>query len=255
MKYCWMILAVIVFGSIGGLLYLKHHKSKTCLDDATIIVGTNAEYQPFSWVKDGEIVGLDIDIIKEVGKRLNKKIKIVDMSFTMLIPEIQTGRIQVIAAGLTPTAERAKQLRFTKPYITGDPLVIITMANKQPITNVQELTGKTVVVNEGYTADFWASSQSGFSLYRVDNPAMALLALGNGRADAFVAASSSVKPFFDQYGKEQYQIHSLDGVGDQYALAISKACPKLYDEIETVMAQMVQDGTMAALKKKWGFND
>ena len=82
------------------------------------------------------------------------------MSFTALIPEIQLGKVQVIAAGMSPTQERARQVLFTEPHFSGSPLVLISKKEKA-INSLNDLSGKTVVVNEGFTSDSYVSNIEG----------------------------------------------------------------------------------------------
>ena len=85
-----------------GLVFWYVKKPAAQEDQNILNVGTNAEYQPFSFLDNNdEIVGLDIDIAKEVCNRLGKKCVLHSLSFDALIPEIQLGTIHMIAAGIT----------------------------------------------------------------------------------------------------------------------------------------------------------
>lgn len=228
-------------------------KKPTPLSSNVIIVGTNAEYPPFSYKENNEIVGLDIDVIKEVFKRLKKEFLLKDMPFDALIPEIQHGGIQVIAAGINPTEERAKRVIFTKPHITGNPLQIVALKSDSPITGIQDLKGKRVVVNEGYFSDSYISDQEGLLITRLSSSLVSdgILAVQSGAADAFVAAKNSLQPFFNTIDSKSFQIISLQGTEDSSALAISKNYPQLADQIQNILNTMEQDGTMLKIKKKW----
>ena len=130
---------IIVF--ITSLIFIvsvffmyKYKKLRSTISPSkTFIVGTNAEYPPFCSVENGNIVGFDIDIAKDIAKRLGKEIIIKDMAFEALIPELQIGKIHFAAAGLTPTPEKAKKVLFTEPYLKGDPLLIICPKEKKGI--------------------------------------------------------------------------------------------------------------------------
>ncbi|MDB6081397.1 MAG: artP, partial [Chlamydiia bacterium] len=158
--------------------------------DAKIIVGTNAEFPPFTFIDKGEVVGFDIDVAKEVCKRLGKEMQLKDMPFDALVPELTLGYVQFVAAGMSHTEERAKRVLFTKSYGSNDPLVILTLTKKM---SLDDLTGKTVVVNEGFTADLFMSSKPGITLVRLSTPVDAFLALKAGRADAYVTAKSTIQ--------------------------------------------------------------
>ncbi len=217
----------------------------------TIVVGTNAEYQPFSFLRDGAIVGFDIDVAKEVVKRLGKKIEIIDMPFDMLLPYLQMGTVQIIAAGISPKPSRAKHVLFTKPYFENDPLLVITPKKDAPITALDQLDGKTVVVNDGYTADSYMSERKNVHIQRLATPAQAFLALSSGRADAYVAATSSVQRFLATHADE-FNTYIIGDTSDAYALVISPEHATLLQPIQDALDAMLNDGTLNALKKTWG---
>lgn len=243
------LLLVTVF-----VLWRSTDKNSVLKDDSVLIVGTNAEYEPFSFIENNEIVGFDIDVITEVANRLGKKIEFKDMPFDALLPKIQFGDIQIIAAGLTATPEKAKKILFTKPYLTGDPLVVISLAKNPVVTSLKDLDGKEVVVNEGYTADLYMSTIPGPLIKRLATPAEGFLALTSGGVYAFVAAQSSVKPYFEKYGTQKFNIFVFDGAQDNYSFAISKHYPDLLVLVQKALDAMEQDGTIAFFKQKWNFS-
>lgn len=227
---------------------------------ATVIIGTNAEFPPFSFKDDKDtILGFDIDVITEVFKRLDKKTVLKDLPFDALIPEIQMGNIHVIAAGITPTPERAQQALFTKPHLTGNPLVIISPIAGQDesgkgVTSLEDLSGKTVIVNEGYLADSFMSEQPEIELIRLSSALVSdgMLALTNKRGDAFVTAQYSMKPYFEKYNRNDFNITTIPNTQETSAFAISKHYPDLGHSIQKTLDAMENDGTLNTLRKKWG---
>ena len=219
-------------------------------NDDTLIVGTNAEYPPYSFIENDIIVGFDIDVIKHVAQKLNKKIDLQDMPFEALLPAAQVGSIEVIAAGISPTPERAKKLLFTEPYLTGDPLLIISKKIK-PLKTVEALTGKNVVVNEGFRADYYVSDLKGPIVTRLATVTEAFMALKSGRADAFVTAKSPVQSYFKQQGSTDLAITELPTTTDEYALVVSPKNKRLLPKIQEVLNTMKEDGTLKHFKEKW----
>lgn len=248
-----LTIALLLFLSIIAVWYYSHKSAPAVAqDDTTLIVGTNAEFPPFTFIKNGEIVGFDIDVIKEVAHLLDKKIVFKDMSFDSLIIEALGGHIQVIAAGMTCTPEREKKIFFTAPYISGDPLVIVTLANQPKVNSLADLTGKEVIVNEGFTADTYMSTIKGPVLIRLATSTEALMALKAGQAHAFVSALNALKPLFDVYGKEAFSITPIEGTNENCSLGVSKQFPELFAAIDQTIQEMVKDGTIKNLKEKWG---
>lgn len=220
--------------------------------DKTIIVGTSADFPPFSF-RDNEnnIVGFDIDVVKEVAKRLNKEIDIQDRPFGTLLPQLELGHIHMIAAGMTPTEERAKQVNFTKSYLSANPLLIVTPSQAPRATSLDDLKGKDVIVNMGYTADLYMSKLPNINLIRLSKVADALNALDYGKAYAFVTASFTLQPYLKD-SKDKYNYLRLEETDEQNALALSKALPADFTaSVQKALDDMEADGTLEALKKKW----
>lgn len=218
----------------------------------TLIVGTNSEFPPFSFKEKDTLIGFDIDVLEAIGQRLNKKIVFKDMPFDALIPAIQLGDIHMIAAGISPTPERSQKVFFTEPIFKGSPLVIVVSKNNHSINNILDLVGKTVVVNEGYFADMYISKIAGINVYRLSTALISegLMALQSGRADAFVAALTSVKPFLIK-NQDAITLHPIADTNESDNLAVSKHYPQIFEEVQAVISMMKQEGSLKTIKQKW----
>ena len=195
-------------------------------------VGTNAEYPPFSLKKDGKIVGFDIDIVKDIAKRMGKTVVFANMDFDMLIPQLQFGAIDIVAAGISETPERANQVSFTTPHLCNDPFLIVTLANKPPVTSIGQLIGKKIIVNQGFTAELYMQQIPGPILQALPTVADAFVALEQGKGYAFVTAASAVTPYFKKYGKDKFRVSRIPGSGESYNLAISRKNPTLLKKVQ-----------------------
>lgn len=217
-----------------------------------LIVGTTADFPPFSFRdKDNAIVGFDIDVIKEIGKRIAMEIDLQDRPFGLLLPQIELGQIHAIAAGMTPTEERAKRVTFTKPYLAGNPLLVATLAHHPAVKSLEDLKGKDVIVNTGYTADFYMSKIPNINLIRLTKVADALAALEQGKGYAFVTASFTLQPYVKD-GKDRFNYFRIEETEESSALALSKKLPQEFvTRVQNALDSMEADGTLDALKKKW----
>lgn len=249
-----LIIFLIVLMTFTALFWYKKTSEYKPLD-SILIVGTSADFAPFSF-RDNEnnIAGFDIDIIKEVTKRLGMTIDLQDRPFSMLMPQIQLGQIHVIAAGMTPTESRAKTVYFTKPYLSGNPLLVVSLAKNPPINSLEDLKGKDVIVNTGYTADLYMSKLPGINLIRLTKVADAFAALEQNKAYAFVTANFTIAPFIEKYDKEnmKFNIFKIQETSEESALAISKKLPEEFvTKVQKALDDMEADGTLLALKQKW----
>lgn len=218
-------------------------------ESGTFLVGTNSDFPPFSYIVNGEIIGFDIDIAKEVAHRLGKGITLKDMPFDALIPDLTMGRVDFVAAGMTANEERAKRVLFTKSYMGGNPLMIFAKG-KQHLT-LAELKGKTVVVVEGFTADALMTEQEGVNLIRLPIQTDAFLAIKTGRADAFVTAYTTASAFLETQQDKEYTFTPIPNTEDNCCLVLPKNRTELLAQIQKTLDEMMADGTVTKIKAKW----
>jgi arginine/lysine/histidine transporter system substrate-binding protein len=257
MKKISLLSIITLLGLVSmGIWYRAQQAPLAPLESNQIIVGTNSEFPPFSFKENNEFVGFDIDVIKEVAQRLDKEIIIKDMPFDALLPSIQVGTIQVIAAGVTPTPERSKHANFTHPHLTGNPLVIISLKNsshpEKAIATVEDLRNKKVVVNEGYIADTFMSDQP-VDLLRISSSLVSdgMLTLQSGRVDAFVTSLHSIKPYFEKYDKAHFNVTEIPHTEETSAFAVSLYDRDLKIAMQVILDEMEKDGTLKRIKAQW----
>jgi polar amino acid transport system substrate-binding protein len=91
-----------------------------------LIMSTNAEFPPYeSKTDDGEIVGIDVDIMKAVCDELDMKLQVEDTAFDSIIASVERGMSDVGVAAMTITDERLEQVNFSKPYVTAKQVIIV----------------------------------------------------------------------------------------------------------------------------------
>ena len=91
----------------------------------TIKMGTNASFPPFEYIQGSEPIGFDITMSQLVAKDYNAKLQVVDMAFDGLIAALQSDAIDFIAAGMTATDERKKNVDFSEPYFASSQVIIV----------------------------------------------------------------------------------------------------------------------------------
>ena len=88
-------------------------------------LGTNAAFPPFEYVEGKNIVGFDITMGQKIAKNANMKLEVVDMAFDSLIPALQSGTIDFIAAGMSVNEERKKNVDFSETYFESEQVIIV----------------------------------------------------------------------------------------------------------------------------------
>lgn len=255
-KFIPFIASAVVIAGLYYYLYQTPASTQSPDANNNLVVGISPDFPPFALIdlESGQIVGLEVDVVTEIAKRMNKNLIIKDMPFNSLIIELIAGQIDAIAAGMTPTPERKKNILFSVPYIEDDENIAVFKKDAQPITCLQDLFEKQVAVNIGYTSDTYLSKYPEVSLIRLKTPSDGFMALQSGSVDVFVIAQSIFDNFAQSHSAaEQYQTFTLPASADACALAFAKYNKKLQAQIDPIITGMIEDGTMLAIKKKWGF--
>lgn len=93
--------------------------------NGTLTVATNAEFEPYEYMVEGEIVGIDVDIIQAICDKLGMELAIDNIAFDAIIPAIQSGKADVGAAGMTVTEDRLQNVNFTDTYAISTQVIIV----------------------------------------------------------------------------------------------------------------------------------
>ena len=100
---------------------------KSAAQDASgdqLVVATNAQFPPFESTSGDGYVGIDIEIMAGLAEYLGKELVILDVAFDSVLLQVDSGKADVVAAGLTVNAEREKLADFSEPYYTASQVVI-----------------------------------------------------------------------------------------------------------------------------------
>ena len=100
-------------------------KSEIITSSKTIKLGTNATFPPIEYVEGKDIVGFDISVGEKIAKDFDARLEVVNMSFDSLIPALSSGAIDFIAAGMSVTEERKKNVAFSIPYFESEQVIIV----------------------------------------------------------------------------------------------------------------------------------
>ena len=88
-------------------------------------MGTNAEFPPYEYYENNEIVGIDVDIMQAIADKLGMELKIEDMAFDSIISAVQSGKADVGVAGMTVTPDREKNVLFSDTYTSSSQVIIV----------------------------------------------------------------------------------------------------------------------------------
>ena len=224
-----------------------------------LIVGTNAEFPPFEYMNDKKQPdGFDIAMIKEIGKRMDKKVEVQNMEFKSLIGAMESESVNTVIAGMTKTAEREESVDFSDSYYTSNQAIILKKDSK--IKKLSQLSGKKIGVQEGTTGDIISSGEKfgeknkvivkKATVKRYKKGVDAVMDLKNGAIDAVVIDEKPAQEFVKNNAKKLKLV--VDSAGaEYYCIAITKGNTAYKEEINKQIKAIKKDGTYDKLKAKY----
>ena len=93
--------------------------------NGTLVMATNATFDPYEYIENGEVVGIDAEFAKALCDKLGYDLEIEDMEFDSIIAAVNSGKADFGMAGMTVTPEREEQIDFTDTYCTAAQNVIV----------------------------------------------------------------------------------------------------------------------------------
>ncbi len=219
------------------------------------VLGLDDQFPPMGFREKGsnEVVGFDIDLAKEVAKRLGVKVEIKPVEWKGVVLSLKKGDIDLIWNGLTITPEREKQIGFSKPYLDNKQIIVVK--KNSSIASKSDLKGKIVGLQLGSSSEKALNSDSKVAkslkeVKKYSNNVLALLDLAAGRVDAVVVDEIVGRYYIAKKGKT-YKVLKGDFGREQYGIGFRKEDKTFIDAVNKALTEMKKDGTGAKISKKW----
>jgi ABC-type amino acid transport/signal transduction systems, periplasmic component/domain len=222
--------------------------------DGFVTMSTNAEFEPFEYKKGDDIVGIDADISQKIADKLGVKLKINDVAFDTLVNELDSGRANFVAAGMTATEDKKKNVDFSDTYFKASQSIIV--AKGSTVKGRADLNGKKVGVQQGTTGDTYCTNEKGEndikvgSVERYNKGVDAVTDLINGKIDAVVIDDFPATKFVE---KNPDKIVKLDEAltQEEYAIAVKKGDTDMLKTVNDVLAELKSSGELDQIIDKY----
>ena len=257
-----LLMGLVIFTFAAGVLSACSKKvdnvsSGDLKGKGSVVIGFDDTFVPMGFKDDkGEIVGFDVDLAKEVFKRIGLQVKFQPIDWSMKETELNSKNIDLIWNGYTITDERKEKVVFTKPYLENRQ-VIITLANSK-VNSKKDLAGKKVAAQNGSSSldainkkpEVAKSFSSGKPvLFDTNNDAF--MDLEAGRTDAVVADEILARYYIKERGIDKYKVLQEDFGKEEYGVGIRKQDKELLDKVNKALDDMKTDGTCGKISEKW----
>ena len=216
-------------------------------DGGTLVMATNAYFEPYEYYEGDQIVGIDAEMAAAVAEKLGMELKIEDMEFDSIIPAVNSGKADMGVAGMTVTEDRLVNVNFSNPYTTATQVIIVQEGSD--ITGEADLNGKMIGVQLGTTGDIYASDIEGAEIEQYNKGMDAVQALANGMIDAVIIDNEPAKQFVSK--AEGLKILEEEFVTEEYAIAFAKDNEELMEKVNAALDELIADGTIQSIIDKY----
>jgi polar amino acid transport system substrate-binding protein len=222
-------------------------------------VGLDDAYPPFEYHDEAtnDLIGFDIDFAKALAKEMNVELEFVPTAWDGIFNGVNTGQYDMIISCVSITPDRMEAFEMTKPYLANG-IVIVSAADGEAATSIEELDGAKVGVQLETTADIAAKKfiADGYdlSLSQFDTVMEAFAALKGGSIE-YILVDSSVGGFYIANDPESFQITSGLLSNEPIGICMAKGNEELASDVETAIASLQEAGIMTEISKKWFSED
>jgi ABC-type amino acid transport substrate-binding protein len=227
-----------------------------CSRSNKLIIGTDATYKPFEYVDEkGEIVGVSIEIGKEIGKALGREVEFRNINFDGLIIALRTGSVDLVISSMTATPERRQSIDFSDPYVkTG---LSILAAKNSTIQSAEDLKtpGRKIVVRLGTTGESWVRENlKDAKIIALDADVSCVMEVVNANVDAWVYDQLSIMNYHAQNAEKTRAL--LAPLREEvWAVGLKQGDDELKAKVNEVLARMRGDGSFAKLAERFMAKD
>jgi len=220
-----------------------------------LVMVTSADYPPYEFrdtaTGKDEIIGFDVDIAKRIAKELGFELSLKDTDFNGIIPALQSQRADFAMAGMTPTAERKKNVDFSDMYYEAKNTIVAKKGSN--LKKTEDLIGKKVGVQLGSTQETAAKKFKGVNLEALNKTAEIIQEVKSKRIDGAIIENTIAQGFIASNPDLEFNIISTTEAAGS-AIAFPKGSDRI-DSFNRVLKEMKDNGDIEKLVKKWFENN
>ncbi len=222
--------------------------SDMTVEDGKLIMSTNAAFPPYEMTDDnGGYIGIDVEIAEAIAEKLDLELVIDDMDFTVALEAAQSGKSDMVMAGVTVTDERLLVMDFSESYATGVQVIIVKEGSDVTLDNLGD---QLIGTQNGTPGNIDCSDDYGEDhVVAYDNGITAVQALVNDQVDCVVIDSAPAEELVA--ANPGLTILDTEYVTENYAIGVAKGNTELLEAINEALAELKADGTIDKIVAKY----
>ena len=256
-----IFLAVLIFIiAIAGILVAINLKTKETegglqriINKGNLVLGLDDSFPPMGFRdENNEIVGFDIDVAKEVSKRLGVELVLQPISWTAKEQELNSYNIDCIWNGMSVNEERKQAMSLSIPYLENSMSFVTKKDNM--INKLEDLKGKKIGVQSGSTAEEILKESAIYAeldevVSYTDN-ITAFMDLEINQIDS-VFLDNVVANYYIASNNKPYKVLEEGLAEEEYAIGFRKQDTEVCDKVNEILLEMKQDGSLAKISTTW----
>ena len=225
------------------------------IDNKYLKIGVDDSYPPMEFKDEkSNTVGFDIDVAKEIAKRLGKEPQFVTTAWDGIFSALNTNKFDCIISSVSMTAKRIDGFTFTTPYIANSQMIIVKPDNNS-ITKPEDLTGKKVGCQVSTTAHesatkLQAKGTKFAELKTYDQVIQPFADMKAGRIEVIIV-DEVVGKYYIGLDKANFKAASAKLTNEPIGVCLKKGNRILADKIQKAIDAMIADGTMKQISLQW----
>jgi len=240
-----------------SLVALLLYVGTACADDlqavkekGKITMAMSGQYPPFNFVNDkNELTGFDVEIGKEVAKRMNVEGVPLSIAWDGIIAGLLANKYELICGSMAITDDRLKSIDFSDPYYRSGAQLFVKKGS--PVKSVEELKGKKVGVTLGTTYEKWVRENiPNVDIRTYKGVPDMILEVSTGRIDGFISDKIVGALAIKDKGVPVALVGNLL-YEERMGIAMRQGNDKLKSAINDALASMKADGTYHTISMKW----
>ena len=170
-------------------------------DDNVLRVGMECNYAPYNWSQEDDsngavpiknvdnmyTNGYDVQVAQKIADSMGKKLEIYSYEWDSLIPAVQSGKLDMIIAGMSPTSERKEKIDFSDNYYTSNLVIVTKKGSLTDVENIADLKGKKIAAQSGTFHLDALTNQTQAKVNELADFSTMFIALGAGTIEGYVA--------------------------------------------------------------------
>lgn len=251
MKKIVVMLMVFVFAA-GFAATASADTLAAIKSKGVMVFGVRDSIPGFGYIdeKTRELIGYDVDFCLAIAKRLGVKAEFKPLTGATRIPQLISGNVDLVAATLTRTEERAKQIDFSHIYfLTGQKFI----ARKGTVKTLADLEGKKIGTAKGTTSELNVKKAlPTATIQAFDEHAAAFLAFQQGKVFAITTDESILANILSKApDKDRFEIPEVRISDEPYGLGVRKGDTNLLNFVNATLLEMEKSGEAKQIFDKW----